>query len=182
MNLNHLYLRVADLDRSVAFYRDYFEFGGPSGWQGETFVITNGEGFSLALTPDPAPPPWPAGLHYGFLLDEVETARRLLRRLDGPLGRRGRDAQMTTGPCRSVHRPIVSVREKPRWVLAVPRWSRFAIRARSIGSGLWSSIPSVADEGPARAAPVPGSARRADVSVSAGTATQAAVATAVSHG
>jgi catechol 2,3-dioxygenase-like lactoylglutathione lyase family enzyme len=53
MNLNHLSLLVRDVDRSVVFYRDLFGFDGPSEWQGETFVIRNAEGFSLALTPDP---------------------------------------------------------------------------------------------------------------------------------
>ena len=45
MDLNHLYLLVRDVDRSVAFYRDYFGFDGPSEWQGETFVIRNADGF-----------------------------------------------------------------------------------------------------------------------------------------
>ena len=81
MNLNHLYLRVRDLERSVDFYRRFFGFTAPSGWQGETFVIRNDELFSLALTPDPAPPEWPLGLHFGFLLDSVETARELHERM-----------------------------------------------------------------------------------------------------
>lgn len=82
MNLNHLYLRVRDLDRSVAFYRDLFGFDGPSEWQGEAFVIRNAEGFSLALTPDPDPPAWPRGLHFGFLLDSVPDARLVQARVD----------------------------------------------------------------------------------------------------
>jgi catechol 2,3-dioxygenase-like lactoylglutathione lyase family enzyme len=81
MDLNHLYLRVRDVDRSAAFYHDLFGFDGPSGWQGETFVIRNTEGFSLALTPDPQPPTWPGGLHFGFLLDSVAEARRIRSRL-----------------------------------------------------------------------------------------------------
>jgi catechol 2,3-dioxygenase-like lactoylglutathione lyase family enzyme len=81
MDLNHLYLRVRDLDRSVAFYRRYFEFDGPSEWQGETFVIRNAAGFALALTPDPEPPAWPASLHFGFLLEDVGAAKALHRRV-----------------------------------------------------------------------------------------------------
>jgi catechol 2,3-dioxygenase-like lactoylglutathione lyase family enzyme len=81
MNLNHLYLLVRDVDRSVAFYRGLFGFDGPSAWQGETFVIRDAAGFSLALTPDPDPPAWPTGLHFGFLLDSVEDARRLHERI-----------------------------------------------------------------------------------------------------
>jgi catechol 2,3-dioxygenase-like lactoylglutathione lyase family enzyme len=78
MDLNHLYLRVRDLDASLAFYRRFFDFGDGVEWQGETCVVRNAEGFSLALTPDPAPPTWPDGLHFGFLLDDVSTARGLL--------------------------------------------------------------------------------------------------------
>ena len=81
MDLNHLYLLVRDVDRSVAFYRGFFGFDGPSGWQGETFVIRNDAGFALALTPDPDPPPWPGGLHFGFLLDSVAEARRHRERI-----------------------------------------------------------------------------------------------------
>ena len=53
----------------------------PSEWQGETFVIRNGAGFALALTPDPEPPAWPQALHYGFLLDSVPEAARLRSRI-----------------------------------------------------------------------------------------------------
>ncbi len=81
MNLNHLYLLVRDVDRSVAFYRRYFEFDGPSGWQGETFVIRNREGFDLALTPAAEPPEWPAGLHFGFLLASVDEAKAIYARV-----------------------------------------------------------------------------------------------------
>jgi catechol 2,3-dioxygenase-like lactoylglutathione lyase family enzyme len=83
MNLNHLYLLVRDLDRSVEFYRDFFGFDGPSGWQAETFVIRNRDAFSLALTPDPAPPEWPRSLHFGFLLDSVAEAVRIREALTG---------------------------------------------------------------------------------------------------
>lgn len=81
MDLNHLYLRVRDVSRSVAFYRTFFGFDGPPEWQGETLVIRNADGFSLALTPDPAPPAWPEGLHFGFLLDSVDDARALHARI-----------------------------------------------------------------------------------------------------
>ncbi|MFN8630916.1 MAG: VOC family protein [Chloroflexota bacterium] len=81
LNLNHLYLRVRDVDASTAFYRDLFEFGGPKEWQGETLVVRNASGFALALTPDPAPPAWPEGLHFGFVLDDVDLARRVRERV-----------------------------------------------------------------------------------------------------
>ena len=77
MDLNHLYLVVRDVDRSVEFYRRFFGFDGRSEWQGEAFVVRNGEGFTLALTPSDSPPPWPSELHFGFLLESVEEARRL---------------------------------------------------------------------------------------------------------
>ncbi len=81
MDLNHLYLLVRDVDGSVAFYRRYFGFDGPSDWQGETFVIRNAQAFSLALTPDASPPAWPEGLHFGFLLDSVDEAKALRDRI-----------------------------------------------------------------------------------------------------
>ncbi len=77
MDLNHLYLLVRDVDRSVDFYRRFFGFDGPADWQGETFVIHNTAGFALALTPHESPPPWPAELHFGFLLESVDQAKRL---------------------------------------------------------------------------------------------------------
>jgi catechol 2,3-dioxygenase-like lactoylglutathione lyase family enzyme len=81
VDLNHLYLRVRDLERSVAFYRGWFGFDRPEAWQGETFVVRNADGFDLALTPDPDPPAWPAGLHFGFLLASVAEARDLRDRM-----------------------------------------------------------------------------------------------------
>ncbi|HJW21326.1 MAG TPA: VOC family protein [Candidatus Limnocylindrales bacterium] len=77
MDLNHLYLVVRDVDRSVEFYRRFFGFDGPSEWQGETFVVHNDEGFALSLTPGDSPPPWPGELHFGFLLESVDEARSL---------------------------------------------------------------------------------------------------------
>ena len=74
MNLNHPYLLVRDVERSVAFYRDLFAFDGPSEWQGETFVIRNSEGFSLALAPDPGGRyPWPRICTQSFTLSSSMT-------------------------------------------------------------------------------------------------------------
>ena len=54
VQLNHLNLRVRDLERSRGFYERYFGFdAGPAEWQAETFVVRNEVGFALALTPDP---------------------------------------------------------------------------------------------------------------------------------
>ena len=77
MDLNHLYLLVRNLDRSIDFYRRFFGFDAPSEWQGETFVLRNGKGFALALTPHESPPPWPSDPQFGFLLESVAEARRL---------------------------------------------------------------------------------------------------------
>jgi catechol 2,3-dioxygenase-like lactoylglutathione lyase family enzyme len=81
MDLNHLYLRVRDVGRSAAFYRDLFGFDGPEEWQGEALVIRNQDGFSLGLAADPAPPEWPRALHFGFLLDSVAEARAVRERV-----------------------------------------------------------------------------------------------------
>lgn len=83
LDLNHLYLRVRDVEASVAFYRDLFGFDGAPEWQGETLVVRNDASFSLARTPDPSPPAWPDGLHFGFVLDDVVFARRLRDRVTG---------------------------------------------------------------------------------------------------
>ena len=83
MTINHLYLRVRDLETSHAFYRDLFGFDGAREWQGATCVVRNAVGFVLALTPDPVPPTWPAGLHFGFLLDDVSNARAVRERVVG---------------------------------------------------------------------------------------------------
>jgi catechol 2,3-dioxygenase-like lactoylglutathione lyase family enzyme len=81
VNLNHLYLIVRDVDRSAAFYRDFFGFDGTSERQGEALVVRNHEGFSLALAADSEPPVWPSRLHFGFLLDAVAEARQVRERL-----------------------------------------------------------------------------------------------------
>ncbi len=81
MNLNHLYLVVRDLDASRSFYAGYFGFDRDGEWQGETFVVLHESGFSLALTPDPAPPEWPQALHFGFLLDDPAIVRAMHDRL-----------------------------------------------------------------------------------------------------
>ena len=83
VQLNHLYLRVRDLERSRGFYERYFGFdAGPAEWQAETFVVRNEVGFALALTPDPEPPEWPAGLHIGFLVEDTAFVRRLHDRMN----------------------------------------------------------------------------------------------------
>jgi catechol 2,3-dioxygenase-like lactoylglutathione lyase family enzyme len=77
--LVHLNLTVADVDRSVDFYRRWFGFTGPRRhYPDGTVFVSNDEGFDLALHPgrppeDPAPT-----FHFGFRCptpDEVRAVR-----------------------------------------------------------------------------------------------------------
>jgi catechol 2,3-dioxygenase-like lactoylglutathione lyase family enzyme len=78
--LRHLNLTVADIDRSIAFYRQWFGFDRvlaryPDG----TVFVTDGDGFELAFHPGDAAAS--ASWHFGFGLDSrgevVELAAAL---------------------------------------------------------------------------------------------------------
>jgi catechol 2,3-dioxygenase-like lactoylglutathione lyase family enzyme len=65
--LAHLNLTVADVERSIAFYRQWFGFTAPPRtYPDGTVFIGNDDGFDLALHPGaPAAPPAPM-VHFGF--------------------------------------------------------------------------------------------------------------------
>jgi catechol 2,3-dioxygenase-like lactoylglutathione lyase family enzyme len=65
--LAHLNLTVAEVERSIAFYRQWFGFTAPPRTSPDgTVFIGNDDGFDLALHPGaPAVPPAPM-VHFGF--------------------------------------------------------------------------------------------------------------------
>jgi catechol 2,3-dioxygenase-like lactoylglutathione lyase family enzyme len=81
--LVHLNLTVADVDRSIDFYRRWFAFTGPPRTypDGTTF-LGNDDGFDLALHPSPPPTPPAPAIHFGFRTPSPDTVRRLRDSLD----------------------------------------------------------------------------------------------------
>lgn len=84
--VGHVHLRVADLDRALAFYRDALGFR--EAWRGGQTVMLSADGgypFALGLTATADPPEAPrrrCGLyHAAFLLPGRAALGRLLRRL-----------------------------------------------------------------------------------------------------
>lgn len=82
--LMHLNLDVADVERSIAFYRTWFGFSGePRTYPDGTVFISNSDQFDLALHPaSPPSPPAPA-VHFGFRSPRAEDVRHLRERLQG---------------------------------------------------------------------------------------------------
>lgn len=76
MDLNHLHLHVADVDRSRSFYEDHFGFR-EKARHGRILFLTNERGFDLALAPDDATEPFPPWFHFGFRVPEAETVRKM---------------------------------------------------------------------------------------------------------
>lgn len=74
----HLNLTVADLDRSLDFYRRWFGFdGSPTTYSDGTVFVRNRQGFDLALHPGPPAEPPPRSFHFGFRPHDPEQVRRL---------------------------------------------------------------------------------------------------------
>lgn len=79
----HLNLVVADLDRSCAFYREWFGFDGPSTtYPDGTVFLRNADRFDLALHPGELPDGAPRSVHVGFRPDDPGTVRRLRAELE----------------------------------------------------------------------------------------------------
>ena len=80
MDLNHLHLHVTDPKRSREFYERLFGFHFSRRF-GEILFLTNGQGFDLALAPDPSPAGLPDWFHFGFRFDAPDEVRDLHRRM-----------------------------------------------------------------------------------------------------
>jgi lactoylglutathione lyase len=77
LDLDHLNLRVSDVQACRAFYERWFGFGLAFEAEGG-FFLRNDAGFLLALVPAADHQPLPSGVHIGFSLasrDEVAAVR-----------------------------------------------------------------------------------------------------------
>jgi catechol 2,3-dioxygenase-like lactoylglutathione lyase family enzyme len=80
MLVNHLHLHVRDLDRSRAFYEDWFGLREHC-FHGPILFLRDEQGFDLALAPDDSPPQCPGWFHFGFRLDDGDAVRELHQRM-----------------------------------------------------------------------------------------------------
>ncbi len=80
MHLNHLHLHVYDTERSRRFYEAWFGFR-EHARHDELLFIRNGEGFDLALMPDPHAVALPEWFHFGFRLESAAAVRELYHRM-----------------------------------------------------------------------------------------------------
>ena len=87
MNLNHIHLHVASVDRAAAFYERYFGLRRQV-WHGDILFMRDQAGMDLALAPAEAVEPFPPWFHIGFRLDapgEVEALHERLRADGAPI-------------------------------------------------------------------------------------------------
>jgi catechol 2,3-dioxygenase-like lactoylglutathione lyase family enzyme len=84
MHLNHLGLPVRDERRSQQFYSAYFGFDRATSQEYEdgTVIISNADGFDLALHPVGHVEPSPAFLHAGFNAARPAEVRTLMKRME----------------------------------------------------------------------------------------------------
>lgn len=76
--LLHLNLMVANLDRSIDFYRQWFGFTrGQRTYPDGTVFIRNGQAFDLALHPGIPPSPPAPTVHFGFRCETGDPVRVL---------------------------------------------------------------------------------------------------------
>lgn len=75
MQLNHLHLQVASVDRAAAFYGRHFGFR-EHVWHGDILFMRDGAGMDFALAPG-EPGRLPGWFHFGFRLDSPDAVRAL---------------------------------------------------------------------------------------------------------
>lgn len=76
--LAHLNLTVAELERSVRFYRRWFGFTAPSRtYPDGTVFLANRDAFDLALHPGAPPAPPAPCVHFGFRAADPASVRSL---------------------------------------------------------------------------------------------------------
>ncbi len=86
MDLNHLHLTSPNVEASVAFYRDFFDFSHAKKQESGAYFLHNREGFMIAIGPDEhtgrgekvSMPEW---FHYGFRLPSMEAVEDLYVKL-----------------------------------------------------------------------------------------------------
>jgi catechol 2,3-dioxygenase-like lactoylglutathione lyase family enzyme len=76
--LVHLNLTVADVGRSLEFYRRWFGFDGPPRhYDDGTVFVANADGFDLAFHPGSPPSDAGAAFHFGFRVGEARSVTGL---------------------------------------------------------------------------------------------------------
>ena len=76
MNINHLHLKVASVDRAQQFYARFFGLRA-SVWHGEMLFMRDEAGMDLALAPAKDATPLPDWFHFGFRLESAEAVAKL---------------------------------------------------------------------------------------------------------
>ena len=76
MNINHLHLKVASVDKAQAFYARFFGLR-PSVWHGDMLFMRDEAGMDLALAPAVDAEPLPSWFHFGFRLPDADAVKRL---------------------------------------------------------------------------------------------------------
>jgi catechol 2,3-dioxygenase-like lactoylglutathione lyase family enzyme len=76
MNINHLHLKVASVERSQAFYERYFGLH-VSALHGDIVFMRDEAGMDLALAPSASPESLPDWFHFGFRLHDSAAVVRL---------------------------------------------------------------------------------------------------------
>lgn len=78
----HIFLTVADVSRSLSFYREWMGFGAEDRrFSDGTVFVRDGEGTDLALREGPWAPLPADTFHFGFRRDSPEAVRELHARL-----------------------------------------------------------------------------------------------------
>ena len=80
MDINHLHLAVADVNRSEKFYSEHLGFKRKT-VHGKILFLTNEAGFDLALDPEYAPEKLPDWFHFGFRLESSVEVRDLFAKM-----------------------------------------------------------------------------------------------------
>lgn len=83
MKLNHLDLQVADVQRSVLFFEQFFGLTLQTNRNSPAVaVLSDGHGFTFVLQRKKNPAEtYPEGFHLGFIVDDVETVLQVHARL-----------------------------------------------------------------------------------------------------
>lgn len=76
MDMNHLHLAVADVEKSRKFYERCFGFREKI-WHGNILFLTSDDGFDLALDPKYPPSPMPPWYHHGFRLESENAVKQV---------------------------------------------------------------------------------------------------------
>lgn len=76
MQINHLHLKVASVERARAFYARFFGLT-DFVWHGEMLFMRDDAGMDLALAPAKEAEPMPPWFHFGFRLKDADAVRTL---------------------------------------------------------------------------------------------------------